>query len=186
MDRPTSYLDQKHRDEIEKLKAENKNQLDAKVNQLEAKAKALSEENEKLKTELATGSTVAVVNNMELLLKGLESRLNAKALKQETALQKSNIILESINKKLEDNENKMQQHTKTVQNSIIESAAVMSNINAQGEHVQDELRALCFMQILSDPTSTGCIVSWVVSKLINRSKRQLLLTETKNQTGKNM
>ncbi|KAI5799626.1 hypothetical protein FPQ18DRAFT_301991 [Pyronema domesticum] len=163
-------LDQKHRDEIENLKAEKKNQLDAKVYQLEAKARALSKENEKLKTELATGSAVAVVNNMELLLKGLESRLNEKALKQETALQKSNIILESVNQKLEDNENKMQQHTMIVHDSIIKSAAIMSNINAQGQHSMDELKSLRFIQVLGDSTGTGSSVSWEM-KVFVKSRR---------------
>jgi seryl-tRNA synthetase len=150
-------LDQKHRDEIESLKA--------KTNQLEAKVKALTEENEKLKTELATGSAVAAVNNMELLLKGLETRLNEKA--QNTALQQSNIILESINKKLEDNENKMQQHTKTVQDNIVASAEV---IEAQGKDAMDYLRALDCMQSLSD-SLTGSHGYHEVSKLFNHSKR---------------
>jgi vacuolar-type H+-ATPase subunit I/STV1 len=134
--------EQKHRDEIENLKVKNiavNGQLEAKTNQLEAKVNALTEENEKLKTELATGSTAAMANNMDLFLKGLKT-LNAKALKQETAL-------ESINKPLEDNENKTQQHTKTVQDSIVASAEV---INAQGKDAMDSLKAIECMQTLSD------------------------------------
>jgi outer membrane murein-binding lipoprotein Lpp len=173
-------LDQKYRDGIETMKAmtiafsREKNQLEAKanqledkVNQLESKVKAASEENEKLKTELATGSAVAVVNNMELLLKGLETRLNEKALTQNTALQKSNIILESINKKLKDNEKKMQQHTKTVQDRIAASAEV---IEAQGKDAMNYLKALECMQTLSD-SRTVSLAHDEVSKLINHSKR---------------
>ncbi|KAI5782801.1 hypothetical protein FPQ18DRAFT_420967 [Pyronema domesticum] len=121
-------LDQKYRDGIENLKAMTiafsgeKNQLEAKatqledkVNQLESKVKALSEENEKLKTELATGSVVAV-----------------------------NIILESINKKLKDNEKKMQIHNKSVQDTIAASAEV---IEAQGNDAMDYLKALEFKRL---------------------------------------
>ncbi|CCX10871.1 Protein of unknown function [Pyronema omphalodes CBS 100304] len=82
---------------------------------------------------------------MDLLLKGFETRMNEKA--QNTALQQSNIILESINKKHEDNEKKMQQHTKTVQDSIVASAEV---IEAQGKYVLDFLGAFECMQYLSD------------------------------------
>jgi vacuolar-type H+-ATPase subunit I/STV1 len=139
--------EQKHRDEIENLKVKNiavNGQLEAKANQLEAKVKALTEENEKLKTELATGSTAAMANNMDLFLKGLKT-LNAKPLKQETAL-------ESINKTLEDNENKTQQHTKTVQDSIVASAEV---INAQGKDAMDSLKAIECMQTLSDSRTSS-------------------------------
>jgi uncharacterized phage infection (PIP) family protein YhgE len=139
--------EQKHRDEIENLKVKNiavNGQLEAKANQLEAKVKALTEENEKLKTGLATGSTAAMANNMDLFLKGLKT-LNEKALKQETAL-------ESINKTLKDNENKTQQRTKTVQDSIVASAEV---INAQGKDAMDSLKAIECMQTLSDSRTSS-------------------------------
>jgi hypothetical protein len=90
-------LDQKLKDGIVQLKAENSSIKEEKT-QLDAKVKALIEENEKLKMELAAGPW-SVVNNMELLLKGLETRLNANAVKQETTLRQSNTtVVESINK----------------------------------------------------------------------------------------
>jgi hypothetical protein len=90
-------LDQKLKDGIVQLKAENSSIKEEKT-QLDAKVKALTEENEKLKMELAAGPW-SVVNNMELLLKGLETRLNANAVKQETTLRQSNTtVVESINK----------------------------------------------------------------------------------------
>ncbi|KAI5809306.1 hypothetical protein BZA77DRAFT_361755 [Pyronema omphalodes] len=161
-------MDQKYRDEIKSLKAKN--------NQLEAKVKALTEENEKMKTELAKDSAVEAVKNMEVLLKELETRLSEKV---QSTVQQSTIILESINKKHEDTENRMRQHTKTIKDTIIASTEVIKSatttiqdnigtstevikskttsiladtkiIKLRGEIATDDLRALRCMQILSD------------------------------------
>ncbi|CCX06299.1 hypothetical protein FPQ18DRAFT_388000 [Pyronema domesticum] len=132
-------LDRKHSDEIKQLKAENSIIKEEKT-QLDTKVKALTEENEKLKTELAAGS-VSVVNNVELLLKGLETRLNANAVKQVTALQQSNATLvEYMNKNFE-------AHTKTVQDSV---AASMEIVKTKAEDSEEKLQALHCMQVLSD------------------------------------
>jgi chromosome segregation ATPase len=129
-------LDRKHSDEIKQLKAEISIIKEEKT-QLDAKVKALSEENEKLKTELAAGP-VSVVNNMELLLKGLETRLNATAIKQETALQQSNITLGKS--------------FKAVQDSVAASAQIA---NTQAEYFKKSLAAIRCMQILSDSVTAS-------------------------------
>jgi predicted nuclease with TOPRIM domain len=132
-------LDRKHSEEIKQLKDENSIIKEEKT-QLDAKVKALTEENEKLKTELAAGH-VSAVNNMELLLKGLETRLNANAAKQEISLQQSNTTLvEYINKNFE-------AHTKTVQDSVVAS---MDIVKTQAENSEQKLQALHCMQVLSD------------------------------------
>jgi hypothetical protein len=139
-------LDQELSNTIVQLKTEDsiiKAQLDAKV-------KALTDE--KLKTELAARSAVSVVNNVEHLLKGLETRLN-----------QSNITLgESINKKLLNNIAMIQQHTnvtKIAHNSVVAS---MKFINGHLNDSMDRLNALHCMQMLSDP-NTGSVAYGEVS-----------------------
>jgi hypothetical protein len=93
------------------------------------------------KTQLETGSAVSVVNNVELLLKGLETRLN-----------QSNITLgESINKKLQNDITIMQQHTKTVQDNVV--ASVDQIINTESVKSMQKPNAIHCMQILSDPSA---------------------------------
>jgi hypothetical protein len=93
------------------------------------------------KTQLETGSAVSVVNNVELLLKGLETRLN-----------QSNITLgESINKKLQNDITMMQQHTKTVQDNVVTS--VDQIINTESVKSMQKPNAIHCMQILSDPSA---------------------------------
>jgi hypothetical protein len=141
-------LDQKLSNTIVQLRTEDsiiKAQLDAKV-------KALTEENEKLKTELAAGSALSVVNNVEHLLKGLETRLN----------QSSITLGESINKKLLNNIAMIQQYTnvtKIAHNSVVAS---MKFINGQLNDSMDRLNALHCMQMLSDP-NTGSVAYGEVS-----------------------
>ncbi|CCX04267.1 Protein of unknown function [Pyronema omphalodes CBS 100304] len=144
-------LDRKLSNAIVQLKTED-SIIKKEKTQLHAMVKALTEENEKLKIELATGSAVSVVKNVEHLLKGLETRLN-----------QSNITLgESINKKLLNNISMMQQHTNVTKITHKSVVASMEVINARLKDSMDRLNSLHCMQMLSDP-STGSVAYGEVS-----------------------
>ncbi|KAI5817731.1 hypothetical protein BZA77DRAFT_386674 [Pyronema omphalodes] len=132
-------LDLKHTEETKRLKAEISMIKEENI-KLVTKVKALTEENEKLQTELAK-DPVSVDNKMEVLLKGLETRLNETAEKRETALRESNITIEKS--------------IKAIQDSVDCSARIA---RSKMEYLETTLKAIGCTQALSD-SSSGFISS---------------------------